>query len=408
MEVPSISRSETSARTPAVRDADTHPIAKVLVVDDHPGNRLSVEAVLEPLGLELCMASSGEEALQRLLEHDFALVLMDVHMQGMDGLETATMIKQTKRTRHTPIIFLTGVSRDAEHIFRGYQHGAVDYIVKPFDPDALRAKVRVFVDLHVQSEHIKHQATMLAENARLYEQERRARAEAEAAMRAREQVLAAVSHDLRGPLASIMIGASLVADGIHTVPEAASFAKHAAAIQRAAEQMSQLLNDLLDVSRIEAGYLSLEREPHLYGGLLRDAVEMFQPQADRRRIQLCIDDEPGDATVHCDRARVLQVFSNLLGNALKFTAEGGRITLRAHPDGALVRFSVADTGRGIASEQLPHIFTPYWQARQGDRAGIGLGLAIAKGIVEAHGGAITVESTAGGTTFTFSLPVSPV
>lgn len=367
---------------------------------------MAVEAVLEPLGLELVMASSGEDALRRLLEQDFALVLLDVHMEGLDGLETAKLIKQTKRTRHTPIIFLTAVSRDADHIFRGYQHGAVDYLVKPFDPDALRAKVSVFVDLYVQSERIKHQATLLAENARLYEQERHARAEAEAAMRAREQVLAAVSHDLRGPLASIMIGASMLAEAMPATAEAAAYAKHAAAIQRATEQVSQLLNDLLDVSRIEAGYLSLDRDSHACADLLRAAVEMFQPQADRRRIQLATEDEAGVAPVHCDRARVLQVFSNLVGNALKFTGEGGRVTLRARRDGNLMQFSVADSGKGIAAEQLPHIFTPYWQARKADRVGIGLGLAIAKGIIEAHGGAISVESSAGGTTFTFSLPVA--
>jgi CheY-like chemotaxis protein len=102
------------------------PIAKVLVVDDRPANRLAVEAVLEPLGLELVMASSGDDALRRLLEQTFALVLLDVHMEGLDGLETAKLIKQTKRTRHTPIIFLTAERADAEHIFRGYQHGAVD------------------------------------------------------------------------------------------------------------------------------------------------------------------------------------------------------------------------------------------------------------------------------------------
>jgi signal transduction histidine kinase len=391
-------------REPAI--AEDGPVAKVLVVDDHPPNRLAVEAVLEPLSVELVMASSGHEALRHLLEREFAVVLLDVQMAGMDGFETATLIKQSKRTRHTPIIFLTAVSRDAEHVFRGYQHGAVDYLVKPFDPDALRAKVSVFVDLYVQGERIKQQAAQLAEKARLYEAERRARAEAEAAMRAREQVLAVVSHDLRGPLASIMIGASMLVDAVPATAETASLAKHAVAIHRATEQVSQLLNDLLDVSRIEAGYLSLDREPHVCAELLCAAVEMFQPQADRRRLHLGVDDQAGPTPVHCDRARLLQVLSNLVSNSLKFTPEGGRITVRARHEGNVVQFSVADTGNGIAAEQLPHIFTPYWQARKADHQGIGLGLAIAKGIVEAHGGAISVESSAAGTTFTFSIPIA--
>ncbi|MEO7735440.1 MAG: hybrid sensor histidine kinase/response regulator [Kofleriaceae bacterium] len=342
----------------------------------------------------------------RLLHQDFALILLDVQMPGMDGLETATFIKQSKRTRHTPIIFLTAMSRDAEHIFRGYQHGAVDYLVKPFDPDALRVKVSVFVDLYIQSEHIKHQALRLTEHARLYEQERRARAEAEAAMRAREHVLAVVSHDLRGPLASIMIGASMLAEGMPATPETASYLKHAAAIQRATEQMSQLLNDLLDVSRIEAGFLSLDRQPHASAELLRTTAEMFQPQVERRRLQLHVEDGTGNTHVLCDPARVLQVLSNLVGNALKFTPEGGQIILRSVRDGDVVRFSVGDTGRGIPADQLPHIFKRYWQARKADREGIGLGLAIAKGIIEAHGGSISVESSAGGTTFTFCVPIA--
>ncbi|HSS03097.1 MAG TPA: hybrid sensor histidine kinase/response regulator [Kofleriaceae bacterium] len=397
---------------PRVVDADHRqgdpesPIARVLVVDDHPGNRLAVEAVLEPLGHELVMAASGEEALGHLLQQDFAVVLLDVHMDGLDGLETASLIKQTKRTRHTPIIFLTGVSGDAEHIFRGYEQGAVDYMVKPFDPAALRAKVRVFIDLYLQSERIKQQARMLTENARLYEQERRARAEAEAAMRAREHVLAVVSHDLRGPLASIVIGASMMAEASPTTPELALYRRHAAAIQRAAEQMSQLLNDLLDVSRLEAGALSLAREACQSAELIRTTVDTFQPQAEKRHLQLHVDDQDGNTHVFCDRGRVLQVFSNLVGNALKFTPEGGHITVRSCRAGDAMQFSVADTGPGIPAEQLPHIFERYWQARTADRQGVGLGLAIAKGIVDAHGGVISVESSESGTTFTFSIPIA--
>lgn len=405
--LPSSGEGTGPSEDPAPRPSDPGgPVARVLVVDDHAPNRLAIEAVLEPLGHELVMASSGEEALRHLLQQDFALVLLDVQMHGLDGLETATLIKQSKRTRHMPIIFLTAVSGDAEQIFRGYQHGAVDYLVKPFDPNALRAKVSVFVDLYLQSEHIKHQAMMLTENMRLYEQERRARAEAEAAIRAREHVLAVVSHDLRGPLASILIGASLLAEGMSGTPETALYLKHAAAIQRAAEQMSQLLNDLLDVSRIEAGFLSLEREPHSSAELLCATAETFQPQVERRQLQLHIDDTAGATQVLCDRARVLQVFSNLVGNALKFTSEGGRIVLRSHRDGEMVWFSVTDTGRGIPPDQLPHIFKRYWQARKADRQGIGLGLAIAKGVVEAHGGSISVESSTGGTAFAFSIPIA--
>jgi two-component system sensor histidine kinase/response regulator len=378
----------------------------VLVVDDHPGNQLAVDAVLEPLGLDLVMVSSGEDALRRLLAEGFALVLLDVHMPGMDGFETAKHIRQANRTRHVPIIFLTAVTGEANHIFRAYQHGAVDYLVKPFDRDALRTKVSVFVDLYLQGERIKQQTALVAENARLYEQERRARAEAEAAIRAREQALAAVSHDLRGPLTSITIAASMLAEATPESFGSTSYVKHAAAIQRATEQVSRLLSDLLDLSRIEAGYFSLDRGPQFCTDLFGAVVDMFMPEADRRRLRLDFDIEPDLPAVDCDRTRVLQVFSNLIGNALKFTNPGGRITLRGRRCGDVVQCSVEDTGSGIEAEQLPHIFAPYWQARLGDRGGIGLGLAITKGIIEAHGGSISVESTGNGTTFRFSLPIA--
>ena len=124
--------------------------ASILLVDDHPANVVALEAILAPLGHELVTASSGEEALRQLLRRDFALILLDVQMAGLDGFQTASLIKQRPRSRHIPIIFITAVGRDAAHVFRGYSEGAVDYLVKPFDPDILRSKTQVFVDLYLK------------------------------------------------------------------------------------------------------------------------------------------------------------------------------------------------------------------------------------------------------------------
>ena len=328
-------------------------------------------------------------------------------MAGMDGFETAALIKGPERTRHIPIIFLTAVNRDAEHIFKGYQQGAVDYLLKPFEPELLRAKVTVFVDLYLKSEQIKRQAAQLVENANLYEQERRARATAEAATRARENALAVVSHDLRNPLSTIAMGAELM---LQTMPEIDANAPHrktATKILRVAEQMAGLLNDLLEVSRMEAGHLALERSPHLSKDLVGQALEMFQPLAAQRGQHVTVEQDAADVLVLCDANRISQVFSNLLGNAIKFTRSGGKITLGARRVSDMVSFSVADDGTGIPAEQLPHVFERYWKARTADREGVGLGLAIAKGIVEAHGGTIRVESSGAGTTFTFTIPVAP-
>src|SRR3954454_6550144 len=140
--------------------------ASILVVDDHPANLVAIEAVLDPLGHELVKCSSGEEALRHLLTHDFALILLDVQMPGMDGFKTAQLIKERHRSRDIPIIFITALSRDPSHVFRGYSHGAVDYLLKPFDPDILRSKISVFVELFLQKAKITEQAALLRERER--------------------------------------------------------------------------------------------------------------------------------------------------------------------------------------------------------------------------------------------------
>ncbi|MBU8899664.1 PAS domain S-box protein [Corallococcus sp. M34] len=140
--------------------------ASILLVDDHPSNLLALEAILEPLGQDLVRATSGEEALKHLLHRDFAVILMDVQMPGMDGFQTASLIKQRERTRTTPIIFLTALSRDADHVFKGYAHGAVDYLLKPFDPEILRSKVSVFVDLFLKEQQIQRQGALLRQRER--------------------------------------------------------------------------------------------------------------------------------------------------------------------------------------------------------------------------------------------------
>jgi CheY-like chemotaxis protein len=145
------------------------PTASVLIVDDHPANLLAVESILAPLNLRLVMVPSGEDALRQLLRDQFALILLDVQMAGLDGLQTAALIKQNETTRHTPIIFLTAYTPNSEQIFKGYKEGAVDYLLKPFDPAALRAKVSVFVDLYLQSQLIKRQAAELVQSARRFE-----------------------------------------------------------------------------------------------------------------------------------------------------------------------------------------------------------------------------------------------
>ncbi len=633
-------------------------VPAILIVDDFEPNLLALEAVLSPLGYRLTRATSGEAALKHLLEQDFALILLDVMMPGMDGYQTAAMVRQRARTRDIPIVFLSAMDTSPAELMKGYAHGGADYLIKPYDPDILRAKVQVFVELQISREEIRRQAELLvvrererqrmrtevrdaqqargqaetreaayrflaesipqqvwasapdgaldyvspvvekyfgqpaaaflgagwlavlhgddaaravelwtrslatgepyeiefrlrrhdgvyrwhlgravaerdpagriirwfgtntdiderrameatlqqalaraeiserrikvlAEsmpqimwsmsaagdelylNARWYaytgqdaalpsaekwsgaihpddyeaffatwakaaakiaawELEYRLRShdgvfrwhlgrsvpevgpdgaviqwygtatdihEQRMAIRRRDDLLATVSHDLRNSLGTISLAADLLQD------EAATN-RNASSIQRAAGRMEQLLGDLLDISTIESGHLSVVVEPCDVASLLTEASQMLSERSMAKGVNLTTLHAPVGTTVRCDKNRVLQVFANLMGNAIKFTPVGGKITIAARADARLVEFSVKDTGQGITPEHIPYIFDRFWKSKDTTKAGTGLGLAICDGIVQRHGGTIWVESTLSvGTTFHFTIPL---
>jgi PAS domain S-box-containing protein len=247
-----------------------------------------------------------------------------------------------------------------------------------------------------------------AERIRLLDAERLARERAEAASRMREDLVAIVSHDLRNPLSSIAMSVSLLRS---TLPAESlgRAGKQLEIIARSAERMKRLISDLLDVASIDAGHLSVSTEPQPIDALLRDAVEMLQPLAADKSIHISLGETPEWLVAVADKERIIQVLSNLIGNAIKFTREGGSIVVAAQSHEGMVRVTVSDTGQGLSEEQMPHLFDRYWQARKDGRLGIGLGLTIAKGIVEAHGGRIWAESVLGrGTTFSFTLASADV
>jgi signal transduction histidine kinase len=244
-------------------------------------------------------------------------------------------------------------------------------------------------------------ASLLVSMANLLDAERGARAAAESAILTRDDLLAVVTHDLRNPLTTIVSGASVVetlGGGDQRVARAAEL------IQRAARQMARLISDLLDLARIQTGKLVIERRTCEVEAILADAVEILTPLAAAKQ-QTLFAESLSLAQIPCDRERVIQVLSNLVGNAVKFTPAGQQISLRAAPDPGGVKFCVSDGGPGIPAADLPHVFDRYWQAKKTARLGIGLGLSIAKGIVDAHGGRIWAESELGlGSTFFFTLP----
>jgi PAS domain S-box-containing protein len=243
-------------------------------------------------------------------------------------------------------------------------------------------------------------AALALDNAALYEQAR-------AATRAREEVLAIVSHDLRNPLNAVLLAAVILDE--YTDPERWTERERVQlrTIRHSAEQMTTLIHDLVEVVALEAGSRVLHLERVDVGALMRSAAEMYAGLASEQGVKLWVDVDPAVPDARADRARLLQVLSNLVGNALKFTPEGGTVHLGAEVAGEFVGFRVADTGQGIDPEHLPHLFERFWQARRGDAKGLGLGLTIARAIVDAHGGRIWAESTLGqGSTFSFTLPVA--
>jgi signal transduction histidine kinase len=259
------------------------------------------------------------------------------------------------------------------------------------------------VELEQQMEEVQALSDELQEtNDRLVV----ARDEAEAAARAREEVLSVVAHDLRNPLNLVGMTAQLLVD---LDPSAEQRAQFAGVMSRAVGQMNRLVEDLLDAVRIDAGGLAVEPAVTTARALLWQAEETFRPVAGERRVSLEVELPADEVRVRADTGRVLQVLGNLIGNALKFSGPAGRVRVRAERAAERVVFAVADTGPGIPPEDLARLFDRFWQKRRADRRGVGLGLAIAKGIVEAHGGRIWAESRVGeGSTFLFALPAETV
>ena len=258
------------------------------------------------------------------------------------------------------------------------------------------------VELEQQMDHIR----LLSDDLqRTNECLAEARDVAQAASRAREEMLAVVAHDLRNPLNLVMMTTQLITE---TQPNAERRDQLLAVMERSAKRMNRLIEDLLEVVRQESGQMSLDIGEVSVSSLFAQTSEMFQSAAAQKGVALHVEDTPPALTVWADSERIIQVLSNIVGNALKFVPRDGNIIVKCQPKAEEVIFAVADTGPGMAKEDLDRLFEKFWQRRRSDKRGVGLGLAIARGIVEAHGGKIWCESTVGvGSTFYFTLPLVP-
>jgi PAS domain S-box-containing protein len=548
-----------------------HPPVEILIVDDRPENLLALEAILEPLGQVLVRAHSGDEALRLLLTHDFAMILLDVQMPGIDGFETARLIKSRERTKYIPIIFLTAISKDEEYVFEGYSVGAVDYMTKPFQPDILRSKVSVFVDLYQKQRQLATQQDLLRESERrelelrhmreIYESEARfseivgsamdaivvfdadgvislfnsaaermfcAKAEGavganvitffpeatrretlericllsgdtvagdnkcatdvppaehvlgftgrretgeefpieatascldvrgkktytlivrdiserkraelelqrqaeslakamselkalndelgerqmelERAMAARSRFYASMSHELRTPINAVLGYSTLLLENIYG-PLNEKQAEGITRTHKAAKHLLELVNDVLDLSKIEAGKIDLRLQPVSFPQLIDDLFVTVRPLADQYGSPLGLKHDSEPIKVVSDPRRLRQILLNLLSNAIKF-GRGRPINVHSFstPDGGVV-IEVRDEGEGIATVDMEKIFDEFVQLGKTQLTeGTGLGLPISRRLAEMLQGTLEVESEVGvGSTFRLTLPAT--
>jgi signal transduction histidine kinase len=362
----------------------------ILVVDDRADKLLAYEVMLADLKQNIVCARSGKEALRHLLKKDFAAILLDVNMPGMDGFETAALIRQRQRSETTPILFVSAINDTVNHISHGYSLGAVDYILTPVVPDILRAKIAVFVDLFKKTEQIKRQAEEREKLVREQAVAEHARVEAERASAEKDRFLAMLSHELRTPLTPVLASvATLEQDG--NVPE--GMQECLQLIRRNVELEARLIDDLLDLTRIGKGKVQLSFEVVDAHTLLRNAIEICQLEIDQKKLELRTELQASEIFLRADPARLQQIFWNLIKNAVKFTPTGGKLAIWTGNNGdGQFQIQVEDSGCGIEPETLPGIFHPFEQGGKNHQGGLGLGLAISKTLVEAHQGSIKAES----------------
>jgi signal transduction histidine kinase len=388
---------------------------KILVVNDDAASLLALTSLLEQWAdesnYEVLSARSGQDALRQVLRHDFAVILLDVNMPGMDGFETAEAIHQRPRSADIPIIFVTAFLADEIDRLKAYQRGAADFLFTPVIPQVLRAKVQVFVALATKNEQLKRQAEKLSQrtteltatNKRLVREMEERRA-AERKSSAKDEFLAMLGHELRNPLSAISsAGALLGMPGVG----AESIARARLIIQRQSQHLSRIVDDLLDLSRAMSGKILLSRKRLDIATLVSSCLDTFR--ATGRTGGYDIDAQLAPAWVDGDATRLEQIATNLIDNALKYTPAGGRIEITVVPIGEEVVLRVSDSGVGIAPDLLPHVFDVFVQgAISIDRSqgGLGIGLSLVRRLVELHGGTVSASSpgNSSGSTFEIRLP----
>ena len=386
---------------------------KLLIVDDLPENLRALNAIIQQEGRTVYQAFSGEAALALLLEHEFALAILDVQMPGMDGFELAELMRGTEKTRHIPIVFVSAAGRELNYAFKGYETGAVDFLYKPLDGGAVKSKVNVFVSLYQQRHETRRQVAALEksrhEQETLLQELHATQAQLQHSVQMRDEFMSMVAHELRTPLNTLFLEAQvrkmqLDRHNLDAFNED-NLNKMVARDGRQIQSMIRLIDDMLDVSRMRSGRLSIRPKQTDLSVLLERIVSDLAHQAGAQGTTITLTAQPHVIGLW-DAFRIEQVVANLLNNALRYGQKMPiEVTLTA--DAHQARIDVRDYGVGISSTDQQRIFNAFERgANNGAPGGLGLGLYITKQLTEAHQGEIVVLSSLGeGALFSVSLPL---
>jgi len=422
--LPAPRRWAFSARTEEVATEEIADVGRgddILAVDDNPANLIAIEAALSPLGRRVVFATSGAEALGKLLDRDFALILLDVAMPGMTGIETARLIRARDRTRGTPIIFVTGMSWQDAAIDEAYEVGGFDFLTKPFRAEVLRAKARVFLTLQERTRALYQHAEALRESQiRLYEHElheQRKRFESQLldsklqqladSDRRHHELAAIIGNELLSPLQTLQMAFDLLREH----PNAEMGERIYSLVEHRLVHVTRLVEGLIDVARVASGQLELAPETVNLAEIVRQALDSCRAIIETRKLTARFDCDPSvTPLVMGDPVRLLQAISTLIDHAARSTPEYGQIIATSQIAGGDVVVCITDTGRGIAPERLSTIFdmfvsdgTPHGNGR------LRLGLVLVKRLIELHDGALCAASDGigKGATFEVRLPLAP-
>ena len=389
---------------------------KILIVDDRPENLVALEKLLEDFDIKIVKAFSGNEALTKTLEHEFALALIDVQMPDMDGYETVKLMRQVDHTRFLPVIFLSAIYSENHYLIQGIEAGAVDFITKPIQPRILLGKVRILLDLYEQKKMLEleieqrklTEASLLQTEKELLE----AKVKAEEADMLKSAFLANMSHEIRTPLNAIVGFANLLAEEGISPDKKEQYLDY---IFNSSETLTNIISDILDIAKIEAGQMIFKPSPINLDSILTELLATFKEELKKKdkesiEMRLTLPDTPMESLIIADPNRLKQIISNLLQNALKFTLEGTIEFGYQILDKKIIEFFVKDSGVGIAKDKLNLVFDRFQKIDNDsvpNRSGTGLGLSIVKKIIEMFGGQIWVTSELNvGTVFSFTIPLN--